>query len=91
MCGCQSASIGASMQKYTARLSQDENGSWLGVVDLHNGHCAMSDGHSLAEARIRVRQALSVMLKQRGGSFMLEYVVEATAPSAGGRNGGGAS
>lgn len=83
-----SATIRPPMQKYTARLSQDENGTWVGVVDLHNGHSAMSDGHSLDEARLRVRQALSVMLKQRGGSFMLEYVIESAAPSADGRNGG---
>lgn len=49
------------MKTYTAKMEQDEDGVWCGVVDLGKHKSAISDGPTLERARERIREAVSLM------------------------------
>lgn len=57
---------------YVATLTQDETGYWTGVVTVRPQLAAISDGPTLDEMRVRMRQAVAALIEADEGSFDLD-------------------
>lgn len=73
---------------HVANLAQDETGYWTGVVTVRPQLVAISDGPTLGEMRVRMRQAVAALIEVDEGSFDLDvrFGAQLSPGDSGGRS-----